>query len=187
MTESTAVSAIYTAIAAERARLLALVRKKGQGRVDPEEVLHTALGRAIERADQIRDPSRAGAWLGRIVQNVLLDELRKRRVPTLSVDALELAPIEDDDAIDCWCVLVQAERLKPEYADLLRRVVVDGAAVTEVAAELGITANNAMVRLHRARKALRERLAAHCGTTTARSCSDCGCEARGCCPPPAER
>ncbi|MCK6548331.1 RNA polymerase sigma factor [Myxococcota bacterium] len=187
MTESPAVSAIHRAVAAERERLLALVRKKGRGRVDPEEVLHAALGRAIERADQIRDPSRAGAWLGRIVQNVLLDTLRQRQVPMLSIDALELAPIEDDDTVDCWCVLVQADQLKPEYAGLLRRVVVDGAAVTEAAAELGITANNAMVRLHRARKALRARLAEHCGTTTARSCRDCGCEARGCCPQPADR
>jgi RNA polymerase sigma-70 factor (ECF subfamily) len=56
--------------------------------------------------------------------------------------------------------------------------------VTEVARELGLNANNAMVRLHRARNALRERLASHCGTTTARSCSDCGCEERGCCPHP---
>jgi RNA polymerase sigma-70 factor (ECF subfamily) len=41
-----------------------------------------------------------------------------------------------------------------------------------------------MVRLHRARRALKERLAAHCGTTSARSCADCGCEERGCCARP---
>lgn len=42
----------------------------------------------------------------------------------------------------------------------------------------------AMVRLHRARTALKVRLKAHCGTTSARSCADCGCEERGCCPLP---
>jgi RNA polymerase sigma-70 factor (ECF subfamily) len=86
--------------------------------------------------------------------------------------------------LDCWCVLAQAACLKPEYAEILRRVDIDGLAVTIVAGELGLSSNNAMVRLHRARKALRARMAEHCGTTSARSCSDCGCEERGCCTVP---
>jgi RNA polymerase sigma-70 factor (ECF subfamily) len=57
-------------------------------------------------------------------------------------------------------------------------------AVGHVAAELSITPNNAMVRLHRARTALKARLKEHCGTDNARSCTDCGCEERGCCPAP---
>jgi DNA-directed RNA polymerase specialized sigma24 family protein len=180
-------SAVRDAVGAHREQLLALVRRRGGGNVDAEEILHVALERALERAEQIRDPARAEAWVSRIVRNVLLDELRKKRVSVVSVDELELAAIEDDDC-GCWCVLAQAERLKPEYASILRRVIIDGVPVTEVAAELGITPNNAMVRLHRARSALKKQLESHCGTTAARSCSDCGCEERGCCPrPPCEQ
>ena len=180
---ASAQSAVRDALGAQRDQLLSVVRRRSGGRVDAEEVLQVALTRALERADQLREPSRAEAWVGRVVRNVLLDELRKRRAPVLPIDQLELAAI-DDDAIDCWCVLVQAEQLKPEYASILRRVVVDGVPVTQVASELGLTPNNAMVRLHRARTALKERLRSHCGTTTARSCADCGCEERGCCPHP---
>lgn len=178
-------AAVHEALGAQREQLLALVRRRGGGKVDAEEVLHIALARALERADQVRDPARAEAWVGRVVRNVLFDELRKKRAPVVPVDELELAAI-DDEGMDCWCVVVQAEQLKPEYAKILRRVIIDGVPVTQVAAELGITPNNAMVRLHRARSALKKQLEAHCGTTTARSCSDCGCEERGCCPRPAD-
>jgi DNA-directed RNA polymerase specialized sigma24 family protein len=180
---STATDAVRDALGTRREQLLAFVRRRGQGKVDAEEVLHVALERALERAEQVRDPARAEAWVNRVVRNVLYDELRKRQVPMVSVDELELAALDEGD-IDCWCVLVQAERLKPEYARILRRVIIDGVPVTRVAAELGLTPNNAMVRLHRARVALKKQLASHCGTTTARSCSECGCAARGCCPRP---
>lgn len=180
---STAASAVRGALEAHREQLLAFVRRRGGGKVDAEEVLHVALQRALERAEQVRDPARAEAWVGRVVRNVLLDELRKKQVPMVPVDELELAAIDDND-VDCWCVLVQAEQLKPEYASILRRVIIDGVPVTQVAAEFGITPNNAMVRLHRARVALKERLKSHCGTTAVRSCSECGCEERGCCPRP---
>lgn len=169
---------------ARRDQLLAVVRRRSAGRLDADEVLQIALQRALERAGQVRDPARVEAWVGRVVRNVVLDELRRKQEPVLRVDELELAAIDEDGAVDCGCVLVQAERLKPEHSQMLRRVIVDGVAVTEVAAELGITPNNAMVRLHRARVALKERLKAHCGTTSAHSCSDCGCEERGCCPRP---
>jgi hypothetical protein len=44
-----------------------------------------------------------------------------------------------------------------------------------------VTTNNAMVRLHRARRALRSLLQEHCGTTSLRACLSCVCEERGCC------
>ncbi len=184
LADTAATRAVRDALGSQREELLALVRRRGGGKVDAEEVLHVALERALERAEQVRDVDRAEAWVGRVVRNALIDELRKKRVPVVPVDELELAAVDDDAEVDCWCVLAQAEQLKPEYAQILRRVIVDGIPVTQLAAELGITPNNAMVRLHRARTALKERLRSHCGTTTVRSCSDCGCEERGCCPRP---
>lgn len=177
-----AAHAVREALATQRGQLLETVRRRVKAGVDAEEVLQRALERALARSDQVRDPARAAAWVGRVVRNVLLDELRKKHDVVLPVDELELASVVEEDGVDCWCVLVQAEQLKPEYALILRRVVVDGIPVTEIAAELGVTPGNAMVRLHRARKALRDRLKDHCGTTSARSCSECGCDERGCCP-----
>lgn len=78
----------------------------------------------------------------------------------------------------CACVGTLAETLKPEYADALRRIEVDGVTVQAYAAELGIEANNAGVRVHRAREALRRRVMASCGTCAEHGCVDCTCAPR---------
>jgi RNA polymerase sigma-70 factor (ECF subfamily) len=68
--------------------------------------------------------------------------------------------------------------LKPEYAEILRRVDLGESRLDSVAAELGITANNATVRLHRARQALRQRLEQMCGVCAHHGCLNCTCDHR---------
>jgi len=58
-------------------------------------------------------------------------------------------------SVVCRCVAELAGTLKPEYAGVLQRVEVDGLAIKDYAAEVGITSNNAAVRVFRAREALR--------------------------------
>ena len=77
----------------------------------------------------------------------------------------------------CACVASLAETLKPEYAVALRRVEVDGATLRAFAEEQGIYANDAGVRLHRARLALRRQVARSCGTCATHGCVDCHCRA----------
>ena len=47
--------------------------------------------------------------------------------------------------------------LKPEYRDALRVVDLEDGKLSDLAEQSGITAENAAVRVHRARKALRRR------------------------------
>jgi hypothetical protein len=49
----------------------------------------------------------------------------------------------------------------------------------EFAAEAGITANNAGVRVFRAREALRKRVVRSCGTCAEHGCLDCTCGTSG--------
>jgi RNA polymerase sigma-70 factor (ECF subfamily) len=65
--------------------------------------------------------------------------------------------------------------LKPEYAEALRRIELEGQTVQGYAAELGIQPNNAAVRVHRARQALRTRVLAACGSCAEHGCLDCSC------------
>jgi RNA polymerase sigma factor (sigma-70 family) len=174
--------AVLAAVEADRASLLAVVRRRVKGRVDPEDVLQNALARAMERMEQVRDPARAGAWLGRIVRNAASDACRSAAPRGTCVDPTDV-PAMDESRPGCGCVLEQVRQLKAEYATILTLVIVEGRPVTQVATELGLTPNNAMVRLHRARKALREQLREHCGTTDLASCADCACQSRGCCKP----
>jgi RNA polymerase sigma-70 factor (ECF subfamily) len=65
--------------------------------------------------------------------------------------------------------------LRAEYAEILRRVDLDEEPLSEVARQLGITPNNASVRLHRARRSLRRQLERSCGTCATHGCLDCRC------------
>jgi RNA polymerase sigma-70 factor (ECF subfamily) len=177
---------VRTALSQHEGELIRFVERRSGGLLDPEEIFQSAAVRALAKAEQLRDSSHARAWLYRIVRNVIADELRRFGAgPLLSpVDGLDVS-LPPDEEPPCWCVLAQHETLEPQYAEILKRVVIEGLPVKAVALELGLTPNNAMVRLHRARAALRKRMAEHCGTTTARSCVECGCADRGCCPAPA--
>jgi len=77
----------------------------------------------------------------------------------------------------CACVVRLVDTLKPEYAAAIKRVDLDGATVADFGREIGITPNNAGVRLHRAHDALRRQLALSCGTCTLHGCLDCTCGA----------
>ncbi|HMI89843.1 MAG TPA: RNA polymerase sigma factor [Polyangiales bacterium] len=182
---TTRVDRVRSALAGRREQLVALVRRHVGESVDADEVVQVAAQRALSRAEQLRDADRVEGWLARIAKNAAIDELRGRRAGLVPIESHEPAePAADRDGVDCACVLAQAARLRPAYAEILKRVDLEGVAVSDAARELGLSANNAMVRLHRARKALRGRMAEHCGTTSAGACSDCGCEERGCCPAP---
>ncbi len=184
-TSPAADAAIRAALVTHRDELIGFVRKRAGHLVDPEDVVHRAAARALGATASLRDPARARAWLYRITRNELTDELRRIGLPT--------APLPDDladpdpelpqlgDGKPCQCGLELARELKPEYSAILARAIVDDVAVTDVARELGITPNNAMVRLHRARKALRTAIVARCGTATLHECLDCNCDASGRC------
>lgn len=179
LTESPARAAVRDVFFRQRDSLLATVRRRGGSKVDADDVLQRAAIRALECADQLRHPERAEAWVSRIIRNVLIDDLRKRRKQLLPMN--EEFSATADATVDCWCVLAQTDQLKPDYAAVIRGVVIDGTPISTVAAQLGLTPNNVTVRLHRAKRALTERLRVHCGTTHPQSCSDCGCVERGCC------
>lgn len=175
----TAYQAVCFAVVRQREALLTMARKKSRGRVDAEELVHRGLQRALERSHQLLEPEKADAWVAQIVRRLVLDELRCRKDESGALDDSGWAPSRAQDT--CGCSLVQAAKLKREYADILERTTATDSTLTEIAADLGLTVNATMVRLHRARAALRERLVAHCGTTTVRECLDCACVERACC------
>lgn len=175
--------AVRASLASQRGQLLVMIRLRIGAAAEAEDILHGASLKALSQAHQLADPAKADAWVRQVVRRQAIDELRRRRITPMSLDGYDVAA-PSDDSVDCSCVSAQAKLLASSHSEILQRVVIDGVPVSRVAAELGISVNNATVRLHRARNALKAKLEAHCGTTTARSCSECGCEERGCCPPP---
>ncbi len=171
---------ISTLVENHREFLQFLERRVGN-RAVAEDLLQDAFVRGIGRAETLRDEEAATAWFYRSLRNALVDHYRRggaseRALAAVAAefDEAQAPDAELQDAV-CKCVGRLAETLKPEYAEALRRVEVDGLSVQAFAAEAGITANNAAVRLFRARKALQKQLEVSCGTCASHGCLDCTC------------
>lgn len=167
-------------VASHREFLAFLERRLGDREV-ADDLLQSAFVRATQRVSQLRDDESIVAWFYRMLRNAVADHYRAHGRAAARLDALahELGegaePSPDTHAAVCRCVGELLDTLKPEYADALRRVELDGVAVKDYATEVDITANNAGVRLFRARMALRNRVARCCGTCATHGCVDCTC------------
>lgn len=164
---------------ADRARFLAFVAKR-VGPEDAEDVLQAALVRAVAHADEVRDDERVVAWFYRILRNAVADHFRTRAAARRTEDAVRSEPWPDaatpeDVRTLCRCFEPLVAALPSDQARVLRRVDLEEARPVDVAAEDGITPNAAMVRLHRARRALRDRLLESCRACAAHGCLDCSC------------
>ena len=173
---------IETLVANHR-RFLEFLERRVGSRADAEDILQSAFVRGLEHAGDLRDAESTVAWFYRVLRNALTDHYRSRAATERALGGLAR---ESDDAVRdeplwneaCRCVTDLLPTLKPEYASLLRRVDIDGLPVAGAAREANITANNASVRLHRAREALLREVRRSCRTCADHGCLDCTCGAR---------
>ena len=163
------------------ARFLGFLERRVGSRDEAEDILQEAFVRTMDHAASLRSSTAATAWFYRVLRNAITDHYRRQESQGRALDRLA-AEIGDSDAPDteleamvCGCVLSLLDTLKPEYGAALRRVDLDGLSVRDFAAEAGVTAGNAGVRLHRAREALGRQLARSCGTCLEHGCLDCQC------------
>jgi RNA polymerase sigma-70 factor (ECF subfamily) len=169
----------------DRSRLVSRARRRVGSTADAEDVVQDAAIAALVHAGELRDGGRANAWVARIVDRKATDVARAHgRQERVRGNFEEAGDVMAESAgPPCFCVRVQARRLRPVYAEVLERVDARGESIASVAAALGVTTNALTVRLSRARALLRDTLRAHCGTTAPQSCADCGCLERRCCSP----
>lgn len=166
-----------------RAFLAFLERRLGS-RALAEDVLQDAFVRGIEKLSDLRDDESAVAWFYRVLRNAVVDRQRRAAAARRALESfaaeLETARSQDDVRVEvCRCIGALARTLKPEYADALRRIEVDGLPVKDFAAEVGISSSNAAVRVFRAREALRKQVARSCGTCAEHGCASCTCGGAG--------
>lgn len=161
-------------------RFLAFLESRVNSREDAEEILQSALAKAVQNEESLERETIV-AWFFRVLRNALVDYWRRKAVEQRAVEALQHeAVFSSDDLTEldrniCECFRELLPTLKPEYAELLTSVDLGGQSVTEAAARLGITANNTAVRLHRARLVLNNRLEETCRICADYGCYDCTC------------
>jgi len=172
--------AIRTLLQNQAAFLGFLERRVGD-RATAEDILQDALERGLGHLQELRSNESALAWFYRTLRNAVIDRQRRggAQLKALQAFAAELASAPDSSpethAAVCRCVGKLATSLRPEYAEALQRVEVDGLAVKDYAVQVGISAGAAGVRIFRAREALRKQVAHSCGSCARAGCLDCTC------------
>jgi RNA polymerase sigma-70 factor (ECF subfamily) len=162
-------------------RFLAFLVPRVGAYEDAEEILQTALAKAVQHEDSLEKET-VVAWFYQVLKNSLADYYRHRGVEKRAMRThRDLAMANQSESAElertvCECFKELLPTLKPEYAEALKTIDLGDATVTDAAKTLGITANNAAVRLHRARLALKKSLEATCKTCAVHGCYDCTCE-----------
>ncbi|MFQ5346345.1 MAG: RNA polymerase sigma factor [Rhodothalassiaceae bacterium] len=164
---------VEAALLANRAACLGWLRRRLDNPADVEDLYQDFCLRALAKADQLRDEGAVHGWLKRLLFSILQDHYRSRHVTRRGLDALAAAEAiaaqgrgGPDAAAHapqvCACVHEHLPRLRPEHRELLREIDFNGRSLAEVAAALHLSAGTLRVRLHRARRALRETLRTGC-------------------------
>lgn len=167
-------------LARDHRRFLRFLKSKVDDADAAEEILQSAYLTSMRKAGELRDRESAVAWFYRLLRNAAVDHIRtasrhQRAGQRLANEQVATTELDELRHVACRCVAILVPDLRPEYAIALRRIDLEDASVSDVAAELGITANNAGVRLHRARQALRRKVQSVCGACATHGCHDCSC------------
>jgi RNA polymerase sigma factor (sigma-70 family) len=154
-----------------------------------EDILQVSLVKALEKADNVREPGALIGWFYEVLRRAVIDHYRaessrRKREHGFS----ELLKIDGDrpgkNAIRtsravCACLGGVIAGLSQADRELLNRVDLEGGTIGDAAKFLGIAPNAASVRLHRARERLRRKLVDFCGACAEGACLDCGCDTTG--------
>src|SRR5688500_17043732 len=143
--ESTA-NPVVLRLQANHRRFLDFLTARVGSRADAEEILQDAFVRSIQKAGDIRDDESSVAWFYRLLRNAVIDYHRRKASGSRTLESYSREAAEADPGLDadleravCECVNDLIPDLKPEYADLIRRVDLNGTDVTAAANALGIT------------------------------------------------
>ena len=180
--ESPLSAEVVTALVNNHRAFLGFLQKRLGDRALAEDILQEAFVRGLGKVESLESEESATGWFYRVLRNAVVDHHRRRvsadrRLKAFAAELEQhLEPDGDVRGAVCQCVGELARTLKPEYAEALERVELEGRAVKEYAAEAGITSSNAAVRVFRAREALKKQVVRSCGTCAEHGCLDCTCK-----------
>lgn len=183
---SSIVDSVIQRLTENRSLFETFLRRRVQDDFIVQDLLQQSFVKAIQQQHSLHNEESVVAWFYRILRNTVIDYYRsKASEDTRRNDFLEQSRVLTDGhapsldevkATVCSCLDGVVSALRPGYADLIRRVDLTGETLAVVARDLQITPNNATVRLHRARQALRQRLEDSCGICSKHGCLNCTCQ-----------
>jgi RNA polymerase sigma-70 factor (ECF subfamily) len=165
-----------------RQEFIGFLEKRVGSRATAEDILQAAFVRSIEHVGSIDDAENVVAWFYRVLRNAVIDHYRREASSGRALEAfareMEGSEVPSPDLKNevCQCVNRILYDLKPEYRQALEVVDVEDGSLAELAARAEISANNAAVRVSRAREALRKQVKLTCGVCAEHGCVDCRCK-----------
>jgi RNA polymerase sigma-70 factor (ECF subfamily) len=178
--EERAALPVATLLESHRAFLRYLERRVGD-RALAEDILQDAFVKVVERPDRAPVDEGLVPWFYRALRNAAIDRFRRQGASSRAVAAFaremeeHAAPTVEMEHEICACVATLAATLKPEYAEALQEIDVNGTAVKTFAEKHQLSPSNAGVRVFRAREALKKRVTQSCGTCAEHGCLNCTC------------
>ena len=147
-----------SAILAEIPRLRRYARALLGDRAAADDLVQDTLERAWSRLHQWRAGSDMRAWLFGIMHNLRIDQLRRPRLSTLSIDAdefeLPTRPTQAD-ALELRDLESALGHLADEQREILLLIALEEMSYADIASTLGIPIGTVMSRLSRGRERLR--------------------------------
>jgi RNA polymerase sigma factor (sigma-70 family) len=143
-------------------RLRRFGRTLTRSREDADDVVQTAVERALKHLDQWQPGTRVDSWMFRIMQNAWIDELRarERRGQTFvpEEEGATVAVATTDAQIEALALRKALDALNDDQRAVIGLVLVEGLPYKEAAEVLGIPIGTLTSRLARARGALQAML-----------------------------
>lgn len=166
-------------ILVQRSRFLRFLQGRIAEPATAEDILQSAYVRALEHDEELRDDESVVAWFYRILRNAVIDHYRRTAARSRAHEGFvaEAATTYEPqlEATACACIGDVVRDLKDEYRSAIERVDLGSTSIEDFARSEQISANNAYVRLHRARKAVARQLTEVCGACAEHKCLDCTC------------
>jgi|SRR5581483_317440 len=166
-------------ITAHRAKFLSFLAARVEDLSTAEDILQSAYVKAIEHGSEIREDESTVAWFYRVLRNAITDHYRRRAARTRTHESFAAeTPLRYEPELAntvCACIGDVIQDLKPEYRNAIEQVDLGGEAIEAFARTQQTSSNNASVRLHRARKAVAQKLITVCGACAEHKCLDCTC------------
>lgn len=170
--------ALTDQLLAQRTAFLRFLAAK-VGPESAEDILQSCYLKLMEKGPQLKKDESLISWFYTVLRHATVDYFRRNATRDRAHGEFAAeAPISYESEMKaniCQCISGVLHTLKSEYRTALQTVDLDGRPVAEYAALEGMTANNASVRLHRARKTAAKRLLQVCGVCAEHKCLDCTC------------
>lgn len=177
--------AIRRRLVESRGRITAYLKRR-IGRDDADDVFQLFAVKVLERGRALRDIDALPSWMQKILATLVADHLRRkgrdrrhRLLASLQGITQVQAP-EGAKETPCTCFYLLLPNLPSHYSDIIHRIDLLNEPRACVAASLGISPGLTDVRLHRARRRLRQELERLCTSCIVDGpfCCSCGLPAR---------